>query len=417
VTFTQPSPAELAIRVAAIEDELVEVRRAFYAYPELSGDESGTAERVVSYLQKLGIESVPHVGGHGVVGVLHGAGRGLVIGCRADMDALPIQDTLDRDYKSLILGVKHACGHDLHMAIALGTAQVLKQLQSQWSGSVVFLFQPAEESLDGARAMLEAGVLEQYPLAALLALHAFPLPVGTIGLHTGPCLAGMEEFRVRFYAPAGDRESMVRQTIGALEALSTDRAPESTEALEELFSRMEGDPTLHQTTFLSCWPQTENAIPRHHLLGLVSMADFEVRSAVHAQITATLDRIVAAHGASYDLTYTFSNPPLHNHRALVEVIRPALVATVGEANVRDFSAPYPFAHEDFAHFAAHVPASLFWLGTANPAQGLESRLHTANYDIDEAALTIGTQALTAALLRILNSTGSDIPSNSLTAFG
>jgi metal-dependent amidase/aminoacylase/carboxypeptidase family protein len=405
VTFASPSPEELASIVAAIKSDLIEIRRTFHTYPELSGDESQTAERVATYLREMGIETRSQVGGHGVVGILHGVREGFTVGCRADMDALPIQDTLQQDYQSLVLGVKHACGHDLHMAIAVGTARVLKELQSCWSGSVVFLFQPAEESLDGALAMLKAGVLEQYPMKALLALHAFPLPVGTLGLNAGPCLAGMEEFRVRFYAPAGDQDDLVRQAIGELQGLSTAHTPESPEAFESLFHRMEGDLTLRETTFLSCWAQTIESIPKHHLLGLVSMADFDLRPAVHAQIHATLDRIAARYGASYDLTFTFSNPPLYNDRVLVEAIRPALAAIVGHANIRDFRAPYPFAHEDFTHFAARVPAALFWLGTANPARGVESRLHTADYDIDEAALSVGTQAMTAALLRLLDPRG------------
>jgi metal-dependent amidase/aminoacylase/carboxypeptidase family protein len=405
VTLPAPGPAEVNAMVAAIADDLIELRRAFCAYPELSGEESRTAKRIAAYLAELGIETTSQVGGYGVVGVLHGVDDGPVVGCRADMDALPIQDTLDQPYRSLVLGVKHACGHDLHMAIALGTARILKQLQRHWAGSVVFLFQPAEESLDGALAMLRAGVLELYPIEALLALHAFPLPVGTIGLNAGPCLAGMEEFRVRFYAPEGDRDSLVRQSIAELEALSTAHAPENAEAFEALFQHMEVDLTLRQTTFFSCWPQTVASMPRHDLLGLVSMADFDLRPAVHAQISAVLDRIVAAHGASYDLAYTFANPPLHNDGDLVEAVRPALVATVGDANMRDFLAPYPFAHEDFAHFAAHVPAALFWLGTANPASGIESRLHSADYDVDEDALSIGTQAMITALLQLLDPEG------------
>ncbi len=398
---TPPDPAELAAMVGSLEDELIKIRRSFHAYPELSGEEAQTADGVAAYLRELDIDTVVHVGGHGVLGILHGAGKGIIVGCRADMDALPINDELNQTYKSLVLGVKHACGHDVHMTIALGTARVLKQLQPHWRGSVVFLFQPAEESLDGAMAMLNAGVLEQYPIEALLALHTLPLPVGSIGLNAGPCLAGMEEFKVRFYAPAGDRDSLVQQSVSALEGLSTAHTPDSLEAFETLFRRMEVDPTLRQTVFLSCWPQAVDSIPRHHLLGLVSMADFDRRCEVHAQIKAELDRIVAVHGASYDLTYTFSNPPLHNDRDLVRAVRPALVASVGETNIRDFVAPYPFAHEDLVHFAERVPTALFWLGTANPAHGVESRLHTADYDIDEAALSIGTQAMTAALLLLL----------------
>lgn len=399
---TPPEPADLGAIVGALAADLIELRRSLHAHPELSGEESHTAETVAEQLSRAGAEVTRHVGGHGVVGVLRGSTEGPTVGCRADMDALPMQDTLDRPYKSLILGVKHACGHDVHTTIALGVAHALAALEGHWAGSAVFLFQPAEESLSGAQAMLDAGVLEQHPLTALLALHVCPLPVGSIGLHEGLCLAGMEEFRVRFYAPSGNLEALVQDATAELTALSTASAPESFDAFKDVRRRMETDPTLRSTTFLSCWPEPAGALSRDHLMGLVSIADFDQRPAVRGRIAAALKRATAAYGAAYNLRTTFVNPPLSNDPALARAVRAALVETVGPGNVYDFQQPYPFAHEDFALFANRVPAVFFWLGAANPAMGIESVLHTPDFDVDEAAISIGAQAMTAALLLLLN---------------
>ena len=150
------------------------------------------------------------------LGMLRGANPGPVIAYRADMDAMPIQDALETPYRSLVLGVKHACGHDVHTAVALGVAEVLASMRDDLAGTVKFIFQPAEESLDGARAMIASGLLADGVLdapapEAIFALHTFPTPVGTIGIAQNACLAGMEEFRVRFYSPAGNLPGLVER--------------------------------------------------------------------------------------------------------------------------------------------------------------------------------------------------------------
>ncbi len=342
------------------------------------------------------------VGGYGVVGVLEGALPGPTIAYRAELDALPIQDIIKTAYASVVLGVKHACGHDVHMAIALGLAESLRDSRDRLAGRVVFVFQPAEESLDGASAMIEAGLLHHYKPQAMLALHAFPLPVGKVGVALGNCLAGMEEFKVRFYAPAGNLDDLVAHAITALEDLSTAHAPTDTGAFDRMIEEMETGAGLSRTVFLSCWEHAPGSVPIYHLLGLVSMADFGLRPAVRGRIRGVLNALVARYGASYDLDFTFSNPPLQNHAELVSQILPAIEEALGQDNVLRFRNPYPFAHEDLALFAREVPTALVWLGTANPEKGIASILHTADYDVDEDALVVGVRVMGAVLSGLLS---------------
>ncbi|MBN1179651.1 MAG: amidohydrolase [Anaerolineae bacterium] len=400
MTTPQASLATIGDGAIALTDALVALRRDLHMHPELSGDERRTAGLVASRLRQLGLEVEEHVGGYGVVGVLQGAHPGPTLAYRADMDALPIQEISDRPYASLSLGVSHACGHDAHVTVALGAAELLAGLRSDLHGRVVFIFQPAEESLDGARVMIEAGLLERYQPAAMLALHVSPLQVGTVGIAEDRCLAGMEEFHVRFYTPGGDLEALVGEAATALQALSTHEGPQDAAQFEALAQQMETGSGLDRAVFVSCWSNLEEQAPAYHLLGLASLTDFDQRPALQCQIRRTLDRVVDRYDATYDLAVTFVNPPLRNASALVAEIRPALERLPGVDRVRLFHDPYPFSHEDLALFAARVPTAFVWLGTANARRGFTSMLHTPDFDIDEDALVIGTQVAAAALLHL-----------------
>ena len=192
------SPSLILNMAGQLRSEIVSLRRYFHQYPELSWEEANTAQVLHRRLTSIGLTVQKDVGGSGLVAQLDGELPGVTIAYRADMDALPIQDALEADYASLSLGVKHACGHDAHMAVAFGVAKILYDLKDRLHGTIRFIFQPAEEALDGAHAMIANGALDEPTPQAVLALHTFPLPAGSVGLTPGCCLAGMEEFRVKF---------------------------------------------------------------------------------------------------------------------------------------------------------------------------------------------------------------------------
>jgi len=386
--------------IAALRSQLVKTRRDFCMHPELSGEEQRTAQVIAARLRELGLTVQTGVGGYGVVGVLPGAHPGPIIAYRADMDAMPVPDALETDYRSLVLGIKHACGHDVHMTVALGVAATLAALRDELAGTVRFIFQPAEESMEGARAMLAEDVLGTPLPEAIFALHTFPIPVGTIGLATGVCLAGMEEFIVRFHGPPDNLDAAMTRAACALRT-HISAPPTTMVTFDALVRAMRAGEVSEDEILVSCWPLTDFPGLEDYLLVLASFASGVAQEAVRAHIRTVLDAVAAESGVTYDLTSTFGNPLLVNDAATVREVLPLLASVVGPQNVWTFHSLYPFAHEDFALYLEHVPGALLWLGIANPEKGMASLLHASDFDVDEDALVIGVQVVTRILLHFL----------------
>jgi len=393
-------PSHIAHIAGQLQSELVALRRYLHQYPELSWEEAHTAQVIAGCLEALGLTVRTGVGGYGLIAQLVGELPGPTIAYRTDMDALPLQDDLEAVYRSTALGVKHACGHDAHMTIAVGVAKILSDMRDNLHGTIRFVFQPAEEALDGAQAMIACGALDGPSPKAILALHAFPLPVGSIGLTPGCCLAGMEEFQVKFDASDTILPALKKMTLPALGALSNQTPPTTIHGFDALIQHMTTVDDLKNSIYLSCWQNADGPSSNAHITGLVSMADYATRLDVRQRIRQTLDAAVKGTGATYKLWYSFANPPVVNDAALTRQLRPFVEDVIGKENVVWFKAPYPFAHEDFALYAQQVPAVLLWLGTANHDLGIHSLLHTSDYDIDEGALVTGTAVMTYLLLKL-----------------
>jgi len=399
--------------IASIRPKLVNLRWDFAMFPELSGAEAHTAELIAWQLHNLGLDVTTGVGGHGVVGMLHGARPGPTVALRAELDALPIQDARNVPYRSQLSGVMHACGHDVHMAVALGVAEVLTALRDELPGAIKFIFQPAEESLAGARAMIAAGALADPRPEAIFAWHVFPLPAGQVGYTPGCCLAGMEEFRITLRGAGDALASLAAEVCDVLGALTTHAEPRDPAAIGETLRAMRSrGSALNEVLLLSCWPEAvdpaappaafdEPGVEIRSMLGLVSATGDAQRRRARAAIAETLARILNPAGVSYDLHFTFSNPATCNAPALVCKAQPIIEALVGTENAIAFQAPYAFSHEDFALYQQEIPGALFWLGAADPAQGIDAIWHTPTFDVGEAALTVGTNVMTAILFDAL----------------
>lgn len=395
------SPTAIQNLAAQQHQNMVGLRRYLHLYPELSWEEMHTAQVVADRLRALGLMVKTDVAGHGIIAHLKGDLPGAVVACRAEMDALPINDTLMTPYRSSSLGVKHACGHDAHMAISVGVAAVLSQIKNRLPGTIRFLFQPAEEALDGAQAMLAEGALDPPVPRALLAMHAFPLPVKTIGLTPGCCLPGMEEFRIQFTASENMVPELVNHALATFNSLNTQRPPETLHAFKKIACQMAaGDAALFDNFYLSSWSAIGGCAGEAHITGLVSASDQADRHIIHQRLRQALDSVVACADATYDMWISFTNPPVMNDVALTERLRPYVTQVIGDSNVVWFRAPYPFAHEDFALYGQVVPSALLWLGTSSPEKGIQSLLHTADYDIDEDALVTGTAVMSYLLLKL-----------------
>jgi len=383
---------EVILREAEVVEEKVrEVRRQIHCSPELSGEEKNTAALVAKALEGLGLEVKRNVGGHGVIGVVRGAaGKGRTIALRADMDALPIQDIKEVDYASGVPGVMHACGHDVHTSVLLGTAMVLASIKDRLRGNVKFIFQPSEEkSITGAKKMIEDGALLDPVPGAIVALHCFPeLEAGVIAHKPGIMTAAADKFKVVILGKSG-HASRPHQCVDAilLAALVVN-------AMQHIVSRRT-DPlrhavisigTIHGGTALNI------IADRVEMEGTVRTLSKGQRHKVRALVEDTIRGVTEGMGGGYELDYEFGTPAVINDAAVDGLIRRCGMHVIGEDNVVTMQDPKMGA-EDFAYFTEKIRGALFRLGTSNKAKGITAKLHTPDFDVDEKALDVGVKTL------------------------
>ncbi|MFN0098260.1 MAG: M20 family metallopeptidase [Gemmatimonadaceae bacterium] len=402
VVAQRPDPllAEIERRAKAVAPQMTEWRHDIHRNPELSFQETRTAALVAAHLTKLGIEVRTGVGGNGVVGTLTGGRPGPVVALRADMDALPVTELADVPYKSTVrtvyngaeTGVMHACGHDMHVAILMGTAEVLAGMRAQLSGTVKFVFQPAEEAppVGGAGPMIRDGVLSNPSVDAIFALHVFPGPLGRVEYRAGPVQASTDNLRIVVRG---------RQAHGAMPSAGVDPLVVGAQillGLQTIVSRQVDLAAAPLVVTVGAFNGglRENIIPDTAvMIGTIRALSPSVRTDVHARVRRTAEKIAEAAGAKAEVTITEGYPVTVNDRGLAEFIGPVLRRTVGDANV-DIAEPSMPA-EDFSRFQEKVPGLMFGLSVSPP--GVDpSRLggnHSPLFQGDDAALEIGVRVM------------------------
>ena len=371
-------------RVAEFADELVTIRRDLHAHPEIGFEETRTSGIVAEKLAAWGIEVHRGVGKTGVVGVLTGRGAGSRrIGLRADMDALPMDEETNLPYRSKHPGRFHGCGHDGHTTMLLGAARYLAETR-KFAGTVVFIFQPAEEGLGGARAMLADGLFERFPCDEIYALHNAPEgPQGQVSVHSGPMMAGADFFDIRITG-RGAHGAHPHQAIDPIAVAIT-----LAQAMQTIVSRNTDPryPTVVSITQIHAG-SAYNVIPESaHLAGTVRTFRDEVRELVRTRIRALASGIAASFAASIEVDNRDIFTVLENHEAQTLAATEAAREIVGEALLE--AAPRPkMASEDFADMLRAVPGAYFWLGqTPGPA------VHNPGYIFDDGILPIGASLL------------------------
>lgn len=407
-----PLAAQDASAIGAAVDrhapEITRIRHHIHQNPELSNRETETARLVAEHLRGLGLEVRTGIARTGVVGILRGERPGPVVAVRADMDALPVTEatglpfasTRRTTYGGQEVGVMHACGHDIHVAVGLGVASVLADMRSRVAGTVVFIFQPAEEGpppgeAGGAPLMLEEGVFEDPRPEAIFALHTLPsLEVGELGYTPGPAMAAADTWRAVIRG---------RQAHGAQPQESIDpvvMAAQAVMALQTIRSRNLSalDDGL-VTVGIIRGGERHNIIPGEvRLEGTVRTFEPAVQDLVERRMGEILDGITRAGGGSYELDYQRGLPVTVNDLALTERMAPTLARVAGRENVHVL--PPTTGAEDFAFFAQEVPGFYFRLGTTRP--GTESGgLHTPTFTADDSAIPVGIRAMTAVVLDYL----------------
>lgn len=402
LTLGAPAPpapeAEIRAAVEAMTARLVELRRDIHRHPELSNREERTGRLVAERLRALGLEVRHPVARTGVVGILKGGRPGPALALRADLDALPIQERNDVPYKSDVPGVKHACGHDAHTTIVLGTAEVLAKLKERLPGTVVFVFQPAEEGAPageegGASLMIKEGVLDSPKVEAMYGLHMDPtLDVGKLGWAIGPIFASSDTFRI---------EVQGQKTHGAYPHTGIDPIPiaaEIVQALQLVVSRQLDARNPKVLTIGSIHGGNRfNIIAEQVVLeGTIRTLDAALRGDLKQRMARTVKGLAEAHGTQATLRFQDEgNPPTMNDAVLTRAALPSLQRVYGATHVLEVSPQ--MGAEDFAQFAERVPALYVKMGVRNAARGITAMIHTEDFDLDEAVLPLGVRAMATVL--------------------
>jgi amidohydrolase len=371
--------------------ETIAIRRHLHAHPELSGEEESTAAFVVHTLGKLGVTCRSGVGGHGIVADI--AGRDADAGCvalRADMDALPLTEENEVPYRSRVDGVMHACGHDAHTAILLGVARILTELKGSFRGTVRLLFQPSEERYPGgALPMIADGALENPVPDFLFGAHVSPeLPAGTIGIRPGPFMASTDEVYLTVHGKGGH---------AATPHLNTDpvvTAANIITALQQLTSRLAPPdiPTLLSFGRVIADGQM-NVIPDVVTLdGTFRTYQETWRGAAHTHIRRIASKTAESAGGTCDVRIERGYPVLVNESRATALAMQLAQQYLGEEMVVEV--PRRMTGDDFAHFAAAIPACFCRIGTGNEKKGITANLHTPRFDIDEKSLETAAGTLT-----------------------
>lgn len=373
-----------------IEKNMIRTRRKIHQKPELAYHEVATAELVAKRLESIGIETRAEVGGTGVLGVLRGAKRGKVVALRADMDALPVDEQSDVEFKSRVKGVMHACGHDSHVAMLLGAASVLANYRDELHGTVKFLFQPAEEQggRGGAKPMIEDGVMENPKVGYVFGLHiSNRIPSGSFGIRAGAAMAAPDTFRLRIKGRGGhgsaphetvDPIYIAAHVILALQGVSA-------RAIDPVKPFVISIGSIHSGT-------KENIIPDDAILeGTMRTLDNETGKRAKAKVREVARTVSRAFGANCEVAFEEdAYPVLYNDPVVTERVG-ELLATVPGTRVIQME-PL-LGGEDFSRFLQKAPGTFYYLGTRNPKKGCVYPNHSSKFKVDEDVLKYGAASL------------------------
>jgi len=369
-------------RVADLHNEIKEWRRDFHAHPELRYDVHRTAGAVAEKLKSFGCdEVVPGIGRTGVVGIIRGRKSGnKVIGLRADMDALPLEEETGLHYKSTVPGKMHACGHDGHTAMLLGAAKYLAETRN-FAGTAVVIFQPAEEGGAGALAMVKDGLISRFGIQEVYGMHNYPgLPIGEFAIRPGPIMAAADHLQIEIEGKGGH---------AARPHLSIDTILVGAQMINQLQSIVARniDP-LESAVISVCMFQaghTDNVIPQHALLrGTARSLTKEVRELLHKRIGEVVEGTARLYGASAKITYTNGYPVVVNHERQTAFAADVAREIAGENKV-DIEVPPVMGAEDFAFMLQERPGAFIFVGNGDSAG-----LHHPAYDFNDETIPVGT---------------------------
>jgi amidohydrolase len=367
---------------------LLEIRRGIHRRPEASGDEKRTARVVAEYLESVGFDVRTGLGGHGVVAVLEGARSGPVIAFRADMDAVRSAANDPMEFRSEFAGVNHICGHDIHTAVGLALAAGFAGIREDLAGSVMLVFQPAEETASGAQAMLNDGAFAGPKPDAIFAYHTAPLEVGQVVGTPGTLLPGRDAVRVDIRGE-GDLRETANEIRRILLASATEGSNEPSRPVGEEFVRVDGARAGQDDDGWS-------------VQATLTTSSREASARVRGQIETSL-AVLEGDKLTLDLRYDERFVAgADNDPELVERADAAMKTVLGEDAVLRMQTVVTQFSEDFGSFQEQVPGAMYFLGVSNSAEGWVGMPHTPTYVADEEAIFVGAKAMAAVFLDLLD---------------
>jgi len=385
-------------KVEEIQEDLVKWRRKIHQNPEIGFQEVDTSNFIAEKLEDFNIP-YERVCKTGIVGLIKGGKPGETLAIRADIDALAMEEKNNVVYKSKNKQAMHACGHDGHTTILLGTAKVLSEMSENIEGNIKLLFQPAEEGPGGAKPMIEAGVLNDPEVNYMLALHINPdIEKNMVGIKEGKMMAAPDIFEITIKGKgahgAHPEQGVDPISIGAQIVLG----------LQHIKSR---EFNAHRPLVISCGSfqagSVFNVIPETaRIKGTVRTFDDELRHKIKARIIEIVENITKAYKAEFSFNYDFRYPPLFNDNELTNLIKEVVKENLGEERLYQIEEP-SMGGEDYAFFAQKVKSTYMLLGTRNEEKGIVNALHSPYFDIDEDILKQGVKLFVYGANKILNS--------------
>jgi hippurate hydrolase len=380
--------------VTKIAPEMIDLRRRIHEHPELAFEEHKTAALVADSLKGIGIAPQTGIGKTGVVGVLKGNG-GATLGIRADLDALPIMEATNLPFASKVPGKMHACGHDAHTVIALGVAKVLHELKSELPGTVKFIFQPAEETLAGAKAMIADGVMDNPKVDMMLGYHNWPqVDAGKVGWLPNVVMASSDAFDLMLSGKAGHAahpHTAIDTVVAAAHIITL---------LQSVVSR-EVAPVVPAVMTIG---QIQGGTARNIIAGSVLMKgtvrtlDAAASGQIEASMRRILDGVCPGLRVSYALDWQRLAPVLRNNPDMLAPTLEAAREILGDEQVVPLAGP-SMGSEDFAWFAEKVPSAHLRIGSR--IDGLSCQVHNADYDCNDLAIPTGIRAVAYAAIKLL----------------
>ncbi|MBW1709502.1 MAG: amidohydrolase [Deltaproteobacteria bacterium] len=380
---------KILTEIDRLEEEVVQIRRNLHMYPELSGMEEKTSSIVSRYLADIGLEVRRCKNNYGVVGLLRGDKPGPTVALRADMDALALDEKTDLPFASKVEGVMHACGHDVHTAVLMGTAAALSTIQDELAGNALFLFQPSEEFFPGgALGMIDEGVIDDPKPDAIFSLHTSSFPVGQISIMAGSIIGSVSTMSLRIFGKGGhfSKPNLAVDPIVA--------ASHVVVALNSMMTRKVDPLDSAVLTFgLIQGGTRDNIIGDMVVLrGNIGSLDEGLCESLMEELEKVVKGITESMGATYKLKYIHGYPTTRNDPEMAEYVKNIAAHVVGEQNI--ISSTPTLGGEDFSYFLQRVPGAMFFLGTQNPEkEPVPIMNHDPRFNPDERAISIGMKIM------------------------